>query len=104
MENKVNVELLNAKKYNFKTDDGSLIQGLKIYYYDTEIKEGSLAGEIVNNFFGIDKMEDYEKFFDELKKYYLDRKRNHKIPTVNLYFTVKSINSKPIITKIELGD
>ena len=92
MENKVNVELINAKIYDFKTDDGSVIKGLKIYYYDNDIKEGSITGEIQSNFFSSDKILNYKEIFDSLKEYYNDKRRSGQIPTIDLYFTVKSIN------------
>lgn len=104
MENKVNVELVNAKIYDFKTDDGSVIKGLKVYYLDNDIKDGSISGEIQTNFFTPEKIGDYKTLFEELKQYYNDRRRAGLIPTIDLYFTVKSINSKPVITKLELGD
>lgn len=103
MENKVEVELVNAKIYDFKTNDGSVIQGLKIYYYDNEIKEGSITGDIVSSFFNSDKISNYKEVFETLKNYYLDKKRGGEVPTIILYFTIKSINSKPTITKIDLA-
>lgn len=103
MENKVEVELANAKIYDFKTNDGSVIQGLKIYYFDNEIKEGSITGDIQSSFFNSEKISNYKEVFDRLKEHYLDKKRSGLIPTIILYFTVKSINSKPVITKIDLA-
>ena len=103
MENKVEVELANVKIYDFKTNDGSVIQGLKVYYYDNEIKDGSITGDIVSSFFNSDKINNYKEVFEQLKNYYLDKKRSGLIPTIILYFTVKSINSKPVITKIDLA-
>lgn len=103
MENKVEVELVNAKIYDFKTNDGSVIKGLNIYYYDNEIKEGSITGDVQKAFFNVDKMQNYKEVFDRLKQHYLENKRAGLVPTIILYFTVKSINSKPVITKIDLA-
>ena len=103
MENKLEVELANAKMYDFKTNDGSVIQGLKIYYYDSEIKEGSITGDIQSAFFNSDKISNYKEVFNQLKEYYIDKKRSGLVPTIVLYFMIKSISSKPTITRIELG-
>ena len=100
MENNIEVELVNAKIYDFKTDDGSVIQGLKIYYYDNDIKDGSINGDVQSAFFNSDKISNYKEVFNQLKEYYLDKRRSGLIPTINLYFTIKSISSKPTITRI----
>lgn len=103
MENKVTVELANAQILDFKTNDGSVIQGIKIFYFENEIKEGFITGKIESSFFNSDKINNYKEVFESLKNYYLDKKRSGEIPEIDLYFTVKSINSKPIITKIDLA-
>ena len=102
MENKITVELLNANVYDFKTNDGSLIKGLKIYYYDNVVKDGSITGNIENSFFSSDKIENFKEVFEELKKFYYDKKKNGQVPYIMLSFEIKSINSKPVITKIDL--
>lgn len=104
MENKIEVELANAKMYDFKTNDGSVIQGLKLYYYDNEIKEGSITGDIVSSFFNSDKISNYKQVFENIKEYYLNKKRIGLAPTIELYFTIKSISAKPVITRINLPE
>ena len=102
MENKVTVELANAQILDFKTNDGSIIKGLKIYYYDNEIKEGFINGKIESSFFNTDKISNFKEVFETLKNYYIDKKRSGEIPEIDLYFTVKSIKEAPTITKIDL--
>lgn len=103
MENKIEVELINVKMFNFKTNDGSLIEGLKIYYYDNEIKEDSITGDVQSAFLNADKVPNYKEVFNILKEHYLNQRRSGLVPEIVLYFTVKSINSKPVITKIDLA-
>ena len=69
--NKIVVELLNATVLDFKTNDGSVIQGLKVYYYENDSNDNSIRGKIVDNFFSTDKLSNYKSVYEDLKNYQL---------------------------------
>ena len=101
MENKLEVELINAQLLDFKLDNGDLIKGLKIFYHDSVIKDNMITGEVVETYFSFEKMSDYEEKYKQLKEYYLNCKRNGVVPYITMWYSIKSIKSKPTITKIE---
>ncbi len=102
MESTLEVELINAKLYDFKLDSGDVIKGIKLYYFDNTIKDGSIKGDILDTFLSVDKIPDYERVFETLKNYCKECKERKVAPMIILSYTIKSINSKPIITKIDL--
>ena len=102
MENKLEVELINAQLLDFKLDDGNLIKGLKIYYHDSVINDNMICGNIVDSFFSYEKMTNYEDVYKQLKEYYNSCRKNGVVPYITLCYINKSIKSKPTITKIEI--
>ena len=102
MENKLEVELINAQVLDFKLDNGDLIKGLKISYHDSVVNDNMLNGAIVETFFSFDKMPNYEEIYKQLKEYYDSCRKNSVVPKITLCYINKSIKSKPTITNIEI--
>ena len=102
MENKLEVELIDSQLMDFKLDNGDILKGLKIYYHDTYEKENFINGGVVDTFFSVDKMPNFEEVFKQLKEYYYSCKKNGVVPIITLCYINKSIKSKPVITKIEI--
>ena len=102
MENKLEVELIDAQLLDFKLEDGNIIKGLKVFYHDSSDSENFINGGIANTFFSYDRMSDYEDKYKQLKEYYYSCRKNGVVPHITLCYINKSIKSKPTITKIEI--
>lgn len=102
-ENILKVELINATLCNFKTDDGSVIEGIKIYYYsDNSFNDNSITYSIEDCFISSTRLPLYKSVFNDMKEYFINCKRSGLVPVITLKYSIKSIKSKPVITDISI--